>query len=95
MYIHSPVRFEWDPEKARTNRIKHGIEFAGAIEVLFDPFGLTSTGDHEGEFRHVPMGCDAFGRLLVVIYVLDREHVRVISARRVTRRERAAYEEGP
>ena len=37
MYIHLPVRFEWDPEKARTNRIKHGIEFADAIEVLFDP----------------------------------------------------------
>lgn len=93
MYIHSPVRFEWDPEKARTNRIKHGIALADGIEVLFDPLGLTSAGDHEGEIRHVTMGCDAFGRLLVVIYVLGREYVRVISARRATRRERAAYEE--
>jgi len=38
--------FEWDPEKARTNRTKHGIEFADAVEVLFDPLALTTTEEH-------------------------------------------------
>jgi uncharacterized DUF497 family protein len=89
------MQFEWDPEKARINRTKHGVDFSDAIEVLFDPLGLTASDDSAGELRHVTLGNDAFGRLLVVIYVRAHEHVRMISARRATRRERERYQEKP
>ena len=89
------MRFEWDPEKARINQTKHGVEFADALEVLFDPFGLTTVDDRTGEVRHVTLGADAFGRLLVVVYTRSHAHVRMISARRATRRERERYQEKP
>jgi len=89
------MQFEWDPEKARINRTKHGVDFADAIEVLFDPLGLTTSDDSAGEVRHVTLGNDAFGRLLVVVYGKTRERVRMISARRATRREREKYQEKP
>ena len=43
MCIHLAMQFEWDSEKARINRTKHGVELADAIEVIFDPLGLTVT----------------------------------------------------
>ena len=89
------MQFEWDSEKARINRTKHGVELADAIEVIFDPLGLTTSDDYAGEVRHVTLGIDAFGRVLVVVYVKRREHVRMISARRATRRERERYQEKP
>ena len=89
------MQFEWDPEKARINRTKHGVEFADAIEALSEPLGLTMSDDSAGEARHVTLGNDAFGRLLVVVYVKTRERVRMISARRATRRERERYQEKP
>jgi len=33
------LTFEWDPEKARQNRIKHGISFEEAQSVFFDENG--------------------------------------------------------
>lgn len=87
------MRFEWDPEKARINRMKHGVEFSDAIESLFDPLALTTGDDRSSELRHVTLGLDSLGRLLVVVYVRSRESVRIISARRATRRERERYEE--
>jgi uncharacterized DUF497 family protein len=40
------------------------------------------------------MGLDGFGRVLVVVYTLRGEEVRIISARKATRQERRQYEEG-
>ena len=37
-------------------------------------------------------GIDALGRMLVVIYTIRGERIRIISARPATRNERAAYE---
>ena len=65
---------------------KHGVNFADAV------FALEDDENSVGEERFVTMGTDAVGRLLVVIYTWRGEHIRVISARKATRRERAAYE---
>lgn len=87
------MRFEWDPEKSRTNRAKHGIEFADAVAVLFDPLALSTTEEHPSELRHVTLGSDALSRILVVVYCRRRGRIRLISARRATRRERQRYSE--
>jgi uncharacterized DUF497 family protein len=36
-----PLTFEWDPEKARTNLVKHGIAFEQAATIFGDPSSLT------------------------------------------------------
>ena len=85
----------WDPAKAEANVRKHGIRFADAEGVLFDPNALTEEDEHlEDEQRFVSIGLDPVGRLLVVVYTFRGEDIRLISARRATRQERRAYEAG-
>jgi hypothetical protein len=87
------MEFEWDLVKARTNRKKHGVDFADAVEVFFDRRALTIPDDHPTEERHVTVGTDALGRVLVVAYCWRDARVRVISARKADRTERLRYEE--
>ena len=88
------MEIKWDPRKATANLRKHGIDFADAATVLHDEFALTIPDDNAYEDRHTTIGMDALGRLLVVICAWRSESVRLISARRCTRRERRFYEEG-
>ncbi len=88
------MRVTWDPQKAATNLRKHGIRFADAESVMFDSAAITRDDpDARSELRQVTIGCDATGRILVVVFALRRDHVRLISARRATVRERMQYEE--
>ena len=93
VHILTQVSFEWDAAKARTNARKHGVEFADAVAALEDEDGLTMPDeDSESEERFVTLGRDAFGRILVVVYAWRDENIRLISARKATRRERETYE---
>jgi uncharacterized DUF497 family protein len=85
----------WDPHKAKINLSKHRIHFSDAEAVLFDPFALTMEDCHaEGEQRHVSIGIDAVGRILVLVYTYrGDEEIRLISARAATKKERLVYEE--
>ncbi len=84
--------FEWDPNKNRLNRHKHGISFADTFAVFEDPNALTREDDEHGEERFVTMGMDGFGRILVVVYTWREESIRIISARRATKSEVRQYE---
>jgi uncharacterized protein len=85
--------FEWDPKKAERNRQKHGVEFLDAITVLDDDRAITVIDKHPKEERYVTFGIDAYGRVLAVCYQLRGDSIRIISARKATRRERAQYED--
>ena len=89
-----PLTFEWDPDKARANLGKHGVAFVEAATVFGDPLSLTvSDPDHsEGEQRFLSVGMSHRRRLLVVAHTEWGARIRIISARRATRRERIAYE---
>ena len=83
----------WDPGKAASNRQKHGIDFADAATVFDDDY-LVSQEDltARGERRFTGTGMDAYGRVLTVVYTVQREDdIRLISARRATRRETNYY----
>ena len=85
----------WDPAKAWTNRAKHGITFEEAATVFADPLSLTVPDEahaRPGEDRFATIGTSHRGRLLVVIHSDAADSVRIISARRATRRERRDYE---
>jgi uncharacterized DUF497 family protein len=85
--------YQWDAQKAALNLKKHKIDFADAVSVLEDDWGLTLKEQFvEGEQRFVTMGVDLFGRVLVVVYTHRGDSIRIISARKATKTERKTYE---
>ena len=87
------MKVEFEPEKAASNLGKHGVSFADAEAVFYDPLALTREDDDAyGEARLVTIGAGALGRLLTVVWTMRGENVRLISAREATANERRAYE---
>ena len=84
---------EWDAGKAAANFKKHGIRFEEAATSLLDPLALAQEDDtSEGETRWVLVGMSTNARLLTVVYTLrDEKRIRLISARKATRKEAAYY----
>jgi hypothetical protein len=89
--------FEWDPRKAEANAAKHDVSFDEAVTVFLDANALDGPDlqHSKAEMRYLRLGRAADGRVLMVAYTLrrsgDAETIRIISARRANRRERAAY----
>ncbi len=88
------MRYQWDQNKASSNKSKHGIEFADAISVFADDLAITLFDERFAEERFITLGIDAFNRILVVVYTIRDEEIRLISARKATKNERRQYEEG-
>jgi uncharacterized DUF497 family protein len=88
------MTYQWDDDKATANLRKHGIDFADAVSVFSDDLAITIPDERFDEERFITVGMDAFGRVLVVVYTWREDEIRVISARKATRRERKQYEEG-
>ena len=89
------MEVRWDPSKAKANYKKHGVRFSDAETVLYDPMALSfEDEDTVGEQRFVSIGRDAVGNIFVVVYSYRDETIRLISARRATRKEVRIYEEG-
>ena len=91
------LRIEWDAAKARANVRKHGITFDEAETAFSDDYALLLPDpDHStiDEERLVLIGMSIAVRVLVVIHCeLDNGNtIRLISARRATRTERAQYD---
>lgn len=88
------VAFEWDPQKALSNRKKHGVLFAEATGVFDDDFAITIQDDVSdiNEVRFVTIGLGTKGRLLVVVFCYRSENIRIISARLANALEREQYE---
>jgi len=88
--------FEWDLNKAAANVGKHGVTFDEAATVFGDSLSLTVYDpDHSyDEDRYITMGTSADGRLLIVSHTDRDDRIRIISARKATRRERKVYENG-
>ena len=90
-----PIRFVWDPKKAAENFRKHGVEFSEAVTVFADPLArIHEDPVHSvGEKREIIVGHSSSSQLLLVFFTERGRVVRLISARRATRRERKDYEE--
>ncbi|RYZ87178.1 MAG: BrnT family toxin [Proteobacteria bacterium] len=92
------IRFDWDENKNKSNRKKHGVWFEEAQSVFDDLNGRifldVRISDYEDRF--ILIGVNNFLKLLVVVHC-QRESgtvIRLISARKATRKEREFYEEG-
>ncbi|BAZ10070.1 hypothetical protein NIES4071_18840 [Calothrix sp. NIES-4071] len=93
-FVLNGITFVWNDEKARNNPGKHdGITFQQAAEVFFDPFLIVVDASRNNEARDAVIGLDTRWNLLYVVHIEREENIiRIISARKATRQERAEYE---
>ena len=87
--------FEWDANKAQSNLAKHKVNFEAAATVFGDPRSVTipDPAHSQSENRFIILGRSHDGKLLVVVHTERGDNIRIISARRASRRERKSYEE--
>jgi len=91
----SELRFQWDHAKAIANKRKHRVSFEEAQSVFLDEFALViDDPDHSrAEERFLLVGLGAGLRTLTVSHCYRKadDVIRIISARKATRKEREAY----
>ena len=89
------MRFEWDPRKAYENARKHGVTFEEAAECFADEQALDLEDAAHPE-RLILIGASSSVRLIFTVYALREQGdiIRIISARKATRKERSRYEAG-
>ncbi len=89
------MTFEWDSTKATANLRKHKVLFTEAASVFLDPLALTfADPDHsEHENREITIGISNKERTLFVSHYLRGDRLRIISARKATKREKIQYAE--
>ncbi len=90
------VVFEWDASKAESNRRKHRISFEEARTVFQDPLAFIFPDENHSvlERRELIIGTSILGSLMIVSFTeTAKNRVRIISARKATKREQRDYEE--
>lgn len=91
------IHFDWDSNKSKTNKRKHGISFEEAQTVFYDDNArLIADPDHsDHEDRFLLLGLSGTLRLLVVCHCYRDQNsvIRIISARKATRKETKLYED--
>jgi len=86
------VRFEWNERKAASNVKKHGVSFEEAQTAFDDKLGAYYP-DSLHEDRFILVGYSRLHRLLYVVHAeVGSATIRIISARKATKNEKAHYE---
>lgn len=86
--------FEWDDAKEQINISKHGINFSTAALVFSDDSRIEKFDDEHSndEDRYITIGQVQGTMIIVMVVYTEREEaIRIISARRATKREEEAY----
>ncbi len=86
--------YEWDENKNTINLNKHGIDFNVAIEVFSDPDAVVQFNrEISGEVRDQIIGkIEGEIVILFVVFTTRQHKIRLISARKANKQERAIYE---
>ncbi len=86
------LELEWDEAKAKANLAKHGVTFETARHVFKDMFALDEEERSAlyGESRRITTGL-ARGEMITVVYTERGEAIRIVSARKATKREASDY----
>ena len=89
------VSFQWDEKKNKASQKKHGVSFAEARSVFYDENAIQYFDpDHSAiEPRFLMLGLRFKLRILLVSHCLleDESIIRIISARKATKKERQEY----
>jgi uncharacterized DUF497 family protein len=98
IYYLDVLQFDWDERKNRRNRTKQKVWFEEGQSVFSDPNArLFHDPEHsEEEDRFVLLGVSSAARTLVVVHCYrdSDSMIRIISARKATKKEIRFYEEG-
>jgi hypothetical protein len=86
------MKFEFDPEKSKGNRTKHGIDFVEAQVLWEDPDRLLVSARTKGEPRLMMIGM-INGKHWSAIFTIREDSIRIISVRRSRTQEVEHYEE--
>jgi len=88
------VGFDWDDGNINKNEDKHGLKWTTIEEVFFnEPLLVVEDFKHSlNECRCVAFGKNDFGDLITVVFTVREKHIRVISARAMSKKERIIYE---
>ena len=89
------IGFEWDDGNREKNWINHQVTTAESEEVFFNQplFVTDSTQQNESEDRYYALRQTNLERLLFIVFTIRKKHIRVISARDMSRKEREVYQE--
>lgn len=93
------IKFAWDEKKDTANIKKHGISFEEAAEVFNDPLHISLLDQRFDYFdeRWITIGATKNGACVVVGHIYcfienDEETIRIITARKASKKEREQYE---
>ena len=89
------MTFDWDSCKNQRNFEKHGVAFEEARTVFDDMFAviIEDCFHSVSEQREIIVGQSSKNRLLYVVFADRKDHIRIISARKLTSAERRRYEQ--
>lgn len=92
--LEAVVGFDWDDGNIHKNEDKHGLRWTAIEEVFFnEPLLIVEDFKHSlNECRCVALGKNDFGELVTVVFTVRNNHIRVISARTMSKKERRIYE---
>lgn len=92
--------FEWDPNKANLNILKHGVSFERAASIFLDPRAVSIPDEEHSHYeeRWITAGIDRTGILVVVCHTFNQNtdeavRIRIFSARKATKKESKQYQE--
>jgi uncharacterized DUF497 family protein len=85
------VKFEWDEDKSRINKAKHGIDFETARDLWLDENRIEIHAPHPLEDRMIIIG-KREDKLWSAVYTRRDDAIRIISVRRARKREASLYE---
>lgn len=85
------MKYQWNPDKSKSNYRKHGIYFSDAAAVFSDDSAITKKDDYSYEERFITIGMDVFGKIIVVVFTWRNEEIRIISARKAVPSECKQY----
>jgi uncharacterized protein len=92
------MQFEWDPGKATANLKKHHVSFEEAASVFYDDFAIQFFDEEHStaEERFLLLGMSSGAKLLLVCHCEQGAGsvIRIISARKATKREASHYQGG-
>ncbi len=93
--LSEPVEFEWDSGNRDKNLLKHGITNK-EIEEAFEQRGKIIVEDEKhslSERRYMMWSKTADEKMVMIICTVRKKYIRVISARRMNKKERNFYDQ--
>ena len=85
------MEFEFNPDKSKTNKEKHGIDFIEAQKLWEDPYRIEIPAKYLDEPRYLLIG-KINDKHWAAIFTYRKNRIRIISVRRARKNEKEIYE---